>query len=134
MNAPVFVETTVGNVPELTQEICDFYTDKESVDGQSNKVCEFNGDYFFVVPSNTLLSIHAKNNQDGKTFQYLITKRSPVPFGGDPPTWFKGAGHGDDVHLMFNVEGTFPNGEQLSDDNSLSDDVVQYWSNFAKFG
>jgi carboxylesterase type B len=134
MSAPVFVEMNVGNVPELAREICDFYTDNESIDGQSNKVCEFHGDYFFIVPSNTLLSIHADNNKEAKTFQYLITKKSPVPFGGDPPTWFKGAGHGDDVYLIFNVNEAFPSGDQLDDENSLSDNTVQYWSNFAKFG
>ncbi|XP_048755017.2 acetylcholinesterase-like [Ostrea edulis] len=134
MYAPVFVETAFGNAPELTQEICDFYTDKESIDAQSNKVCEFTGDSVFIVPSNKMLSIHAKNNQEAKTFQYLITKKSPVPFGGDPPAWFKGVGHGDDVYLVFNLKELLPNGSELDDENSLSVDVIKYWTNFAKFG
>jgi carboxylesterase type B len=134
MYAPVFVEAVFGNGPELAQEICDFYTDRESIEAQSNKICEFSGDHIFIVPSNTMLSIHAQNNEESKTFQYLITKTSPMPFGGDPPTWFKGAGHGDDLYLMFQMKDVFPNGDQLDDEKSLSDDVVQYWSNFAKFG
>ncbi|XP_061179963.1 bile salt-activated lipase-like [Saccostrea echinata] len=137
ISAPVYIEQTVGNVPELAKEICDFYTSTEDVDAQSNKVCEFGGDYLFIVPSNTILSIHAKNNENAKSFQYLITKESPMPFGGDPPAWFKGAGHGDDIHLMFDLPTIhFPEEKRknLTGVNKLSEDVVKYWTNFAKFG
>ncbi|XP_061179962.1 carboxylesterase 1C-like [Saccostrea echinata] len=139
IHAPTYVETVVGNVPELAKEICDFYTTAESVDAQSNKVCEFTGDYSFIVPSNIMLSIHSKNNKGARSFQYLITKTSPMPFGGDPPAWFKGAGHGDELHLMFNFEITALSEEKfknvnLDDIKKLSDYVVKYWTNFAKFG
>ncbi|XP_062586567.1 carboxylesterase 1C-like [Saccostrea cucullata] len=139
ITAPTFVELAVGNVPDLTKEICDFYATTESVDAQSNKVCEFTGDYAFIVPSNIMLSIHSKNNKVAKSFQYLITKTSPMPFGGDPPTWFKGAGHGDELYLMFDFEISALSEEKFKKINmdevkKLSDYVVKYWTNFAKFG
>ncbi|XP_062569928.1 bile salt-activated lipase-like [Saccostrea cucullata] len=137
ISAPVYVEQVAGNVPELAQEICDFYTTAESVDAQSNKVCEFGGDHMFIVPSNIILSIHGKNNENAKSFQYLVTKPSPVPFGGDPPVWFKGAGHGDEVYLMFDFPTIhFPEEKRknLEETKKLSDDMIKYWTNFAKFG
>lgn len=138
--AASFVNKVVGNVPELTHEICDFYTTSEGVDQQSNKVCEFYGDSWFVVPSNTMLSIHAKNNDKSNTFQYLITKPTPFPFvPTDPPAWYKGAGHGEELHLMFEVTSDHVSKENLKRHDlvsvdKLSRDVVTYWTNFAKYG
>ncbi|XP_048755012.2 carboxylesterase 1C-like [Ostrea edulis] len=136
MTAPVFVETAVGNSPNLVQEICDLYTDTESDDAQSNKVCEFTGDSSFIVPSNIMLTIHAEDNTGAKTFQYMVTKASPMPFGGDPPAWFKGAGHSDELYLLFDYLRKIPEEKRkkFADLNLLSENVVQYWANFAKFG
>ncbi|XP_048755006.2 carboxylesterase 1C-like isoform X2 [Ostrea edulis] len=137
MTAPVYVEMAVGNAPELAQEICDFYTDTESIEAQSNKICEFRCDHFFIVPSNVLLSIHANNNKETNTFQYLMTKPSPAQFFGDPPAWFKGARHGDDLYHFFKISvEDLPEEKRkgLVDDDPLSENVIQYWANFAKFG
>lgn len=138
MTAPVFINNAVGNVPELAQEICDFYRTTESTDAQSNKVCEFTGDSTFIVPSNILLSIHAKDNTKSNTFQYLVTKPSPLPFGGNAPSWFKGAGHGDDIRFFFDfsdiLEIPDDKREMHEEDQGLSQKIIQYWTNFAKFG
>ena len=137
MVAPGFVQQTAGNVPELSQEVCDHYSTTEGSDAQSNKVCEFFADFAFVVPSNIILSIHAKDNTKASTFQYLITKKSPLPFAGEPPSWFKGAGHGDDLYLFFDfdINLTQEQEEKIKEGRSaLSEAVIQYWTNFAKFG
>lgn len=138
MTAPVFINNAVGNVPELVQEICDFYTTTESIDAQSNKVCEFSGDSTFVVPSNIMLSIHARDNTLSNTYQFLVTKPSPLPFGGNPPSWFKGAGHGDDIRFFFDFSDILEIPEEkrkvVEEDQVLSEKIIQYWTNFAKFG
>ena len=138
MLAPDFVQKTVGNFPELSKEICEFYSTTEGTDVQSNKICEFNGDSVFIVPSNIMLSIHAKDNTKAKTYQYLVTKTSPIPFGGDPPSWFKGAGHGDDIYLLFDttfyMHLTEDQLQSLKKEKDLSETVIRYWTNFAKFG
>lgn len=54
-----------------------------------------------------MLSIHAKDNPQANTFQFLITKTRPFPIGGDPPSWFKGAGHADDLRVFFNFSDIF---------------------------
>ncbi|XP_062619060.1 carboxylesterase 1C-like [Saccostrea cucullata] len=137
--APVFVETVAGNFPELTQEICDFYTTSEGDLEQSLKVCDFYGDSWFVVPSNIMLGIHAKDNDKAKTFQYLVTKQSPYPFIQNPAPWYKKAGHGEELHLIFNMtyndipEETLKQYD-LAADEMLSKDVIKYWTNFAKNG
>ncbi|XP_061177111.1 carboxylesterase 1C-like [Saccostrea echinata] len=137
--APVFVDTVAGNFPELTQEICDFYTSSEGDVEQSLKVCDFYGDSWFIVPSNTILEIHAKDNDKANTFQYLVTKQSPFPFIQDPAPWFKKAGHGEELHLMFNMTYSDISEETLKKHDlaaveKLSKDVIKYWTNFAKFG
>ena len=138
MFAPDFVQKTVGNVPELSKEICEFYSTTESIDAQSNKVCEFIGDSAFIVPSNIMLSVHAKDNKNVNTFQYLFTKTSPIPFGGNPPSWFKGAGHGDEVYLLFDptyyMQLTEEQVQSLKTEKELSETVIRYWTNFAKSG
>jgi carboxylesterase type B len=138
--AASYVDRVAGNVPELRQDICDFYTTSEGVDQQSNKVCEFIADSWFIGPSNTILSIHAKNNNKRNTFQYLITKTSLYPFTLDgQPVWFKGAAHGEELHLMFDITTDQIPEELLKkhDPDSLdrlSRDVITYWTNFAKYG
>jgi carboxylesterase type B len=135
-----YVDKLAGNVPELTQDICDFYTTSEGIDQQSNNVCEFIGDSWIIGPSNIILSIHAKNNDKRNTFQYLITKPSPYPFTVDgQPAWFKGAAHGEELHLMFDITtGQIPKELLKKHDpaslDRLSRDVITYWTNFAKYG
>lgn len=137
--APVFVDTVAGNKPSLTQEICDYYT-SEDIDEQSNKVFEFLGDAWAIAPSNILLSIHAKNNDKVKTFQFLVTKPTPFPLVPmDPPVWLKGAGHGEELHLLFEMSHDGISKEKLKNVDyaavdKLSNDIIHYWTNFAKFG
>ncbi|XP_061176337.1 acetylcholinesterase-like [Saccostrea echinata] len=137
--APLFVDTAAGNIPELTREICEFYTTSKGDDEQSMRVADFHGDSWFIVPSNVILEIHAINNNKAKTFQYLTTKPTPFPFFQESPSWFKGAGHGDELHLIFNVthdhvsEETLKKHDLMAVEN-LSKDVIKYWSNFAKYG
>eukprot|EP00105_Crassostrea_gigas_P028123 XP_011449674.1 PREDICTED: carboxylesterase 1C [Crassostrea gigas] len=138
--APMFVQTGAGNIPSLTQEICDYYT-AEDVDEQSNKVFEFYGDSWFIAPSNIMLSIHANNKENTKTFQYLFTQPSPFPLLPREllPSWLKGAGHGDELHLLFIISRDHIPEEKLKTIDlaavdRLSMDFIQYWTNFAKFG
>lgn len=138
--APMYVEMSVGNIPSLTQEICDYYT-AEGVDEQSNKVFEFYTDSWFIVPSNIMLSMHAKKSGKTKTFQYFITKTSPFSFLPTEllPSWFKGARHGDELPLLFNVSRDHISEEKLKTIDlaafdRLSSEVIQYWTKFAKFG
>lgn len=137
--AAKFVDTAAGNIPSLTQEICDYYT-AEDVDEQSNKVLEFIGDSWFIVPSNIMLSIHANSNEKRNTFQYLVTRPTPFPLlPFEIPSWIKGAGHGEELHLLFIMSHEQVSEEKLKtiDLNAidrLSNDVIQYWTNFAKFG
>nr|XP_022307375.1 carboxylesterase 5A-like isoform X3 [Crassostrea virginica] len=138
MAAPGYVASVAGNVPELSQEICDFYNITGDTDAKSNKICEFYGDYAFLVPSNILLSIHANGNSKSETFQFLVTRRSPIALIQTPPSWFKGAIHGDELPLLFNVSSIRPISEDelesMKREEKLSDTLIQYWTNFAKFG
>ncbi|XP_062619093.1 acetylcholinesterase-like [Saccostrea cucullata] len=137
--APLFVETAAGNIPELTQEICEFYTTSKGDDEQSMRVADFYGDSWFIVPGNIVLEIRAINNNKAKTYQYLTTKRTPFPFFPEAPAWLKGAGHGDELHLLFNITHDHVPEENLKKHDlgaveKLSKDVIKYWSNFAKYG
>lgn len=57
----------------------------------------------------------------------------------DPPAWLKGAGHGDELHLLFEMSQDGMSEEKLKNVDlaavdKLSNDVIYYWTNFAKFG
>ncbi|XP_061177010.1 liver carboxylesterase B-1-like [Saccostrea echinata] len=137
--APSYVNTVAGNFPELTQEICELYTTPDGDDEQSRRVTDFQSDSLFIVPSNIMLGIHAKNNSQAKTFQYLITKPTPFPFFQEPPSWFKGAGHGEDLHLLFGVTSDHVSEETLKKHDlgaveRLSKNVINYWAIFTKNG
>ncbi len=66
-----------------------------------------------------------------KVFVYQFAKSPPFPSDSDQSGW--GAAHGSDLYYVF---GQF---DQLNwawtiEDRKLSDIMVKYWANFAKYG
>ena len=67
-----------------------------------------------------------------KVFVYYFTHRPPYP---DTPM-FKGVGasHGADIAYVFGNPRNFGNGDPSADDTRLSDEIMTYWTNFARTG
>lgn len=102
---------------------------------QARKIVDLYGDMFFYLPMIRTVDLHAANNTASNTFQYLFSERSPRPLFGSSPPWFRGAEHAAELAFLFGIEklkyvNITPSEAQLH----LSDDMITYWTNFAKFG
>ncbi|XP_063396695.1 bile salt-activated lipase-like isoform X2 [Mytilus trossulus] len=73
----------------------------------------------------------------GNTYQYVVSKLSPKPFGGPPPSWFKGVGHGDELLYFFNITQFLSLDEDVvlnDEDKDFEKKMISNWTSFAKTG
>ncbi|XP_076110539.1 fatty acyl-CoA hydrolase precursor, medium chain-like [Mytilus galloprovincialis] len=124
-----YVEKYLRGDGSIKEQMCNFYKADASTREQSLRATELLADVMFTYPSIKMLEFHAAL-KNGKTYQYLFSKTSPDPFGGTPPEWFEGCGHGDDLIWLFKVGD-----HEISDDEKqFSKNLIQYWTSFAKSG
>ncbi|CAC5416317.1 Cholinesterase,Putative inactive carboxylesterase 4,Venom carboxylesterase-6,Juvenile hormone esterase [Mytilus coruscus] len=89
----------------------------------------------FLSPSFSILESHSNNNTYSKTYQYVFTQKSPLPFGPPRPTWYRGSGHGSEVVFLFGIEDLHYSHLPVSTDQfDLALRMKDYWTNFAKTG
>ena len=106
----------------IAQEICRQYSNESVSDAeQARQVVNMYGDMMFVAPTVLSNLIHARNNQNRSTYQYLFSEAR-----GGVPSWFHGANHGAELAYVF--------GSQRAFNRALSTQIMNYWANFAKFG
>ncbi|CAG2240785.1 CEL [Mytilus edulis] len=122
-----YVEKYLRGDGSIKEQMCNFYKADASTKEQSLRATELLADVMFTYPSIKMLEFHAAL-KNGKTYQYLFSKTSPDPFGGTPPEWFEGCGHGDDLIWLFKVGD-----HEISDDEKqFSKNLIQYWTSFGK--
>ncbi|XP_061185105.1 liver carboxylesterase 1-like [Saccostrea echinata] len=131
---PGLVQELFGNKPELSKKLCEFYTTDKGDDDQSNRATDFYGDSVMVAPATSALIAHARNNANHKTYHYILSATSPLPFGPPPPPWFRGAGHADDLYHLFDMPVLPVYNHTEERHNRLSEKIIRYFSNFAKTG
>ncbi|VDI32935.1 carboxylesterase 2 [Mytilus galloprovincialis] len=127
-----FVETWYANNQNVTDKLCNYYS-AESVVNQSLKATDAWADILFNFGINKMLEYHS----GGNTYQYVVSKLSPKPFGPPPPSWFKGVGHGDELLYFFNITKFLSLNEEviLNDkDEYFGKNMISYWTSFAKTG
>ncbi|XP_076110514.1 carboxylesterase 1C-like isoform X1 [Mytilus galloprovincialis] len=127
-----FLETWYANNPNVTDTLCNYYS-AESVVNQSLKATDAWADILFNFGINKMLEYHS----GGNTYQYVVSKLSPKPFGPPPPSWFKGVGHGDELLYFFNITKFLSLNEEviLNDkDEDFGKKMISYWTSFAKTG
>jgi len=73
----------------------------------------------------------ASKEKDNKVYIYQFAKSPPFPSDSDQAGW--GAAHGSDLYYVF---GQFAQRNWLwtQEDHELSNIMVKYWTNFAKYG
>uniref|UniRef100_A0A8W8NS01 Carboxylic ester hydrolase n=1 Tax=Magallana gigas TaxID=29159 RepID=A0A8W8NS01_MAGGI len=92
------------------------------------------GDLTMVAPSTSALIAHSRKNTAHRTYNYILSAPSPVPFEPPPPAWFSGAGHADDLYLLFDMP-ILPTKNRLEERHTtLSSRIIRYFTNFAKTG
>ncbi|XP_063439445.1 acylcarnitine hydrolase-like [Mytilus trossulus] len=127
-----FVELWYANNSNVKDILCKYYS-AESIADQSLKATDSWADITFYYPIMKMLEHHS----GGNTYQYVVSKLSPKPFGGPPPSWFKGVGHGDEVIYLFNVSQflSLDEKEIMNDrDEEFGKKMISYWTSFAKTG
>ena len=132
-----FVSAHYPNNTEIWKAICDRYTDTSSMAAQGMRAVDMLGDSGFVAPAVEAVLHHSLNNKVGHTFQYEMSRDSPVPFPFPRPPWYHGCGHCDDIIYMFGLNSSPDQliGKDIpEEDFVLSTQMMQYWTNFAKSG
>ncbi|XP_056007622.1 uncharacterized protein LOC125666537 isoform X2 [Ostrea edulis] len=120
-----------GNQQLIKSAACDEYKDIRSQAHQARQTLNFIADLLFTVPMVNVLDAHSSKNLHARTFQYLVTQDYPYPYYAYP-SWFKGPAHGDDVGFIFQFYT--PPKDGLQEYLAVSDEMISYWSNFAKNG
>ncbi|CAC5403382.1 Cholinesterase,Putative inactive carboxylesterase 4 [Mytilus coruscus] len=120
---------------KVSEAICNEYSVQDNIDEQSRQVLEMYTDLFFIAPSFSILESHSNNNTYSKTYQYVFTQKSPLPFGPPRPTWYRGSGHASEVVFLFGIEDLHYSHLPVSTDQfDLALRMKDYWTNFAKTG
>ncbi len=90
----------------------------------------FEGDIRFKWNMWTWAKLASEEN-DNTVYVYQFAKSPPFPSDSDHADW--GAAHGSDLYYVF---GQFAqrNWEWTQEDQELSNIMVKYWTNFAKYG
>jgi len=99
----------------------------ESAGSPSDMAAELFTDEVFAEPARHLARSHAASG--APTFRYLF---SYVPQEKRQTTG--GAGHGDEIQFVFGNLGARSGGSFSAADRDLAEDMMRYWTNFAKTG
>lgn len=128
-----YVRTYLGNNVEAKRKICELCSTPGSTAEQGRKATQCFATLLIVSPVVRMLEAHRKLR--GKTWQYKFSKKSPVPYGGPPPSWFEGSGHADELPYLFSGQNVINPTIKLNDEEKeLSEKFIQYWTSFATFG
>lgn len=102
---------------------------------QANKLVDLYTDWLFMSPAVQLSNVHAESDVSN-TFQYVFTREHKM-FGGTPlPHWLKGAPHASELSYLLLLDNfnEISNMTLTGKDRLLSDVMLKYWTNFAKYG
>jgi para-nitrobenzyl esterase len=90
---------------------------------------DYNSDTFIAFSTWKWIDAHAKTG-DSPVYRYHFEQ--PAPPSKFHPGWF--AFHSDDIEYVFGTLDTRPGADWRPEERKLSDEMMQYWTNFAKSG
>ncbi|XP_070586335.1 bile salt-activated lipase-like [Erythrolamprus reginae] len=113
---------------------CALYTqvwsNTEDQEVMKRTVVDLETDYMFLVPTQQALQLHQANAKSSKTYSYVFSEPSRMPF--IYPAWV-GADHADDIQYVFGKPFATPLGYKPRH-RKLSKAMIAYWTNFARTG
>lgn len=136
---PALVSAFYGESVKYTlakDYICPLYHSSDQL-VQGNKVLDAFTDSIFVVPALRSLNIHSDDNGEASTYQYVFERPHPDPEDHERlPSWVKGSTHTSELFFLFGIQDFFRKYGIAVDpaDLVLSEQMMKYWSNFAKTG
>jgi para-nitrobenzyl esterase len=114
--------------PETSEKLLKLYpgaTDAEA----TRSAIDFGGDSFIAYGTWKWLEIDRKTG-DKDIYRYKLDLAAP-PSKFHPGSW---AFHSDDIEYIFGTIDTRPGAEWRPEDRKLSDEMMSYWTNFARSG
>ncbi|CAC5415630.1 CES3_5 [Mytilus coruscus] len=129
--APEISKICFNNSLHVSAAISRRYSQSFDYMEQTYDILNVYSDFIFDVPAVQSLQLHSPTGQDhGRQFHYVFSRESPYPLFGELPAWFNRSEHGAEVIFMFANELT----DMTEENKALSEKVMKYWTNFAKFG
>ena len=134
--APAIVKEIFNmTCPALMKAICKQYTPNRpaSLQDQSQQAANLYGDFLEDVPTIESLNHHARSSRS--TFQYLFSHRPRWEVIGDRPPWLVGANHASELPFVFGLRTFYPPSiPKTPEEEALSERMMEYWTNFARYG
>ncbi|XP_033753606.1 acetylcholinesterase-like isoform X1 [Pecten maximus] len=132
--APEMANDFYHSHPHVANDICQMYKSGVSDQDQALNVTKAYGDMIMQAPTVSFLKRHAKNNNQTKTFQYLVSHGNCITKVRRDPPWFKGVPHAGELPYLFRPKFIGILIDTCPEDILLSAKFIKYWSNFAKTG
>ncbi|XP_062598077.1 acetylcholinesterase-like [Saccostrea cucullata] len=128
------VQTYYENSSSISDLLCKEYTSADKIT-QSYNVAHYLTDYSFLVPTINMLQAHV-SSKSASTYQFIFSEQERLLLPG-LPSWFHGAGHGNELMFLFNARNlsVLPSNFTFSPEQAaFSLQLIEYWTNFAKTG
>ena len=123
-----FKSMAVGLFKDRADEFLKLYPGETDADALRSAV-DYSSDSFIAFGTWKWLEAHRKTG-DAPVYRYHFELPSP-PSKYHPGSW---AFHSDDIEYVFGTLDTRPGSAWRPEDRKLSDQMMSYWTNFAKTG
>jgi len=133
---PVLAKKVYNDKNVAAKSLYDFYQRDDMID-QGKKMCDLIGDILFVAPTVHFLDLHSRQNSLSLTYQYLFAKAQHVDVLQKVPSWAREqSGNFEDILFLFGPDGLSNLHDAFKNESSkqLSNQMIKYWTNFAKKG
>lgn len=134
---PLMMEPFIENCTSIRNAVCDIYTpngNNRTLAMQSQLASHFLKDIMFLAPTELLLNYHAANSSK-RTYQYYFTHLPAWELIQiTRPKWLTGPNHASELTFVFGMDWYPSNVTIKREERDLSNRMIDYWTNFAKFG
>jgi para-nitrobenzyl esterase len=120
-----FAQTTFGAHADEFLALYPGDTDEQAV----RSAIDYHGDTFIAFSTWKWIEAQVKTG-DAPVYRYHFEQ--PAPPSKFHPGWY--TFHSDDIEYVFGTLDTRPGAAWLPEDRKLSDEMMDYWTNFAKTG
>jgi len=128
MTAEQWKETAAQLFGSRSAEFLDLYPGNDDQQALRSAI-DYNGDTFIALSTWKWVEAHAKTGEAPVYRYHLELAAPPSKFH---PGWF--AFHSDDLEYVFGTLDTRPDAVWRPEDRKLSEEMMDYWTNFAKTG
>ncbi len=128
MTAAKWKEFAAQNYGERAAEFLSLYPGDTDAQAARSAI-DYNSDTFIAFGTWKWIDAQTRTG-DAPVYRYHFEQ--PAPPSKFHPGWF--AFHSDDIEYVFGTLDTRPGADWLPEDRKLSDEMMDYWTNFAKTG